>query len=265
MLSLTMIIDGGSYTDTQLGCIFRTVQGSGVQPLTLHLASLSSEGAFYKGFSTKPRVLRVPIQIIPDYSADGFIEEQRTVADIIHLLWNKDITFQVPNAPFEPITIQGRFSGGLEGSTSTETVEQGILSFIAHTPFWRTSDAPYETASGPTTLILENIGDAITYPVFSFINNALPTSGPHTIQITNATTGLSLWVDNITLIMGETLTVDCVTHAITTDARGSLFWKLRDTSNFSSFFLAPGNNSVTLGVDTWIDTTIEWDDLSWVL
>ncbi len=92
---------------------------------------------------------------------------------------------------------------------------------------------------GSTALIVNNAGNAISYPIITFFG---PCVNPHIINQNGAGNGLSF---NINLGVGDFLEVNTLTRQITLNGPTNRY----DTINDSDWFgIYPGNNTITFTV-----------------
>lgn len=99
------------------------------------------------------------------------------------------------------------------------------------------SSAGGATAAGSTTVTVT--GSADVAPVIAI-------SGNGTIyQIVNETTGIGLFFTNLTLLSGETITINCAARTVTSTARPNMLTYLTNGSGLAGFTLRRGANSIS--------------------
>lgn len=106
--------------------------------------------------------------------------------------------------------------------------------------------------SYPTENTVTNPGTAEAWPIFRFLVSL--NGGTATLKsITNNTTGKSLMFDDYEFSDDEYITIDLTPgrKSITSSYYGSILHRMQRGSDFASFSLLPGANSITV----WIMTT----------
>lgn len=101
------------------------------------------------------------------------------------------------------------------------------------------------TASTSGTTTVTNPGTAPSKPIIVISHPTTATLIAPLYSIRNLTTGKVISF-NLSLLIGETLTIDLTTNSITSDLRGNLISTVLPGSNLDSFFLAPGPNVINI-------------------
>lgn len=104
---------------------------------------------------------------------------------------------------------------------------------------------------GTTTVTYE--GDVPVRPTVTM-------TGPGDVySLRNLTTGKVIYFQGLTLLDGETATLDLAAGTFTSDWRGSLLWAIDQGSDFAAFDLQPGANVIM----TFIDNASASAEMSW--
>lgn len=97
--------------------------------------------------------------------------------------------------------------------------------------------------SGTTTIT--NTGTAPAKPIIVIKHPTTAALNAPLYSIRNLTTGKVISF-NLSLLLGETLTIDLAAGKITSDLRGNMLSTVLPGSNFDSFFLVPGPNTINI-------------------
>ena len=109
------------------------------------------------------------------------------------------------------------------------------------------------TARTEGTTSVTYSGDTPVQPTVAF-------SGPGDLySLRNLTTGKVIYFQNLTLLDGETATLDLAAGTFTSDWRGDLSWAIDMASDFATFQLHPGTNVIM----TFIDDSSASAEMSW--